>query len=91
MKAACIVPISALELVKGSSYSLALAHLALAVPDYANFYNEQRETKKFVILDNSAYELLQALNASSLLEAASKMQPSVLVIPDDIWDSAKNL
>jgi hypothetical protein len=90
MRAACIVPVEGLDLIEDFTYYLALAHLVLADPDVATFYRERAEGA-FLILDNSAHELGEALSVERLIEAASLTNPDVLVVPDKIWDAEASL
>lgn len=90
MKAACIVPISALSLIEDHSYYLALAHIALGSSAYASFYRS-RSKETFVILDNSVHELGKPLEPFLLAQAMQLTKPDLLVLPDNMWDPEENL
>lgn len=81
MKIAFINPIHYLEL-QNSDYHLALTHLVLKYPKYAQFYKECREKGDFVILDNSLIELGEAVEIDKVLEAAEIINPNEIVLPD---------
>src|SRR3970040_1005840 len=90
MRAACIVPISALPLIKDYSYYLALAHAALGNSTYASFYRT-RSSSSFLILDNSVHELGTPLGLTLLRQAAVLTAPDLLVVPDSMWSTEETL
>ena len=91
MKVANIVPITALPLIEAHTYRLALAHIALASVPYAHFYTYGSTANPFTILDNSVFELGKPLPIPSLTTAVDSLRPSLLVVPDSIWDAEENL
>lgn len=80
-----IVPIRYLNLIKGQPYHMALAHLVLKSEEYAKFYRNEQYQGSFVIMDNGACEGAQLSN-EDLLNAARKVNPSELVLPDVLFD-----
>ena len=93
MKAACIVPPSFLDLVRDHQYHMALAHIAVVDNDYSAFFRKQdrpQSTAK-VILDNSVHELKESVSASMLKDAIERIRPNYVVVPDAIWEPARNL
>ena len=65
-----------------SDYELALAHLIVQNEEYRNFFIEQREKGKLVVLDNSAWEMGDAINVDLVIQAAKILQPQAVVAPD---------
>jgi hypothetical protein len=65
----------------------ALAHEVLANPVYAAFYEQQRRKGRRVILDNGMYEKGDPLNTAEILEAASRINPSVIIPRDKLGDA----
>ena len=56
MKKAFIMPVDYLE-YDNTNYHMALTHLVLKYPKYAEFYKQKRLEGEYVILDNSLIEL----------------------------------
>ncbi len=65
-----------------TNYHMALTHLVLKYPDYADHYKKLVEQGAFVILDNSLIELGEAASLEKVLEAAAIINPSEIVLPD---------
>lgn len=70
---------------------MSLSHLVLEDPtgSYARYYKEQRERGRFVILDNSAFELEQqgkGLDPDPVLDAAEITNPSEVIATDCLFD-----
>jgi hypothetical protein len=94
MKIANICPTDCVNLfiTEKERYHLALASQVLASTIYANFYMRARLRGDFVILDNDAYEQGKSLSLEALITAAKAINPSMLVLPDDMnADAADNL
>lgn len=64
----------------------ALAQLVLEDKYYADFYRDQSKKGRFVIMDNGFHELGRPLSPPELLEAASRIQPSIVIAPDRLGD-----
>lgn len=81
-----IAPIPHLELIKGASTHLALAHLVEENEQYANFYADERERGSVVILDNSAFEMYKQgrpmYDTSKLVTMAEKVKANYVVMSD---------
>jgi len=90
LKIAFIPTIHTLE-TDNTDYHLALTHLVLKYPEYADFYKKKREQGDFVILDNSLIELGKAASLHKVLEAAEIINPSEIVLPDVFTDREKTL
>lgn len=94
MKLAMEIPFKHLEeFSRVTDIDFALAHLVLDNKDYASFYAEQRKRKRRVILDNSMHELPgnKPLSIGEVIEAAKRINPSVVIPPDKLGDAAFTL
>ena len=80
MEIAFITPIDDLG-YDFTNYHMALTHLVLKHPDYADHYKKLGESS-FVILDNSLIELGEAASLEKVLEAAAIINPAEIVLPD---------
>jgi hypothetical protein len=88
LKIAVIPPIPLLEKYgpAGDGYHLCLSNEVLSNQTYAAFYRWRAETiGDYVILDNSAHEQLQGQSLTSLIEAAERVCPSEIVLPDRLF------
>lgn len=65
-----------------TNYHMALTHLVLKYPDYADHYKKLVGQGSFVMLDNSLIELGEAASLEKVLEAAAIINPSEIVLPD---------
>ena len=81
MEIAFITPIDDLG-YDMTGYHMALTHLVLKHPEYADHYKKLAESGDFVILDNSLIELGEAATIEKVLEAAEIIKPSEIVLPD---------
>lgn len=80
-----MTPISYLETFDEycDSY-LVLSHLCIEHPEYLDF---MKKSKKFKILDNSAYELEVALEDETVLGIAKEINADIVALPD-VWGDA---
>lgn len=79
-----IVPTAYLQKVcSNATTQLALAHQVIRDDAYRRFYKHQ---KAHVILDNSAFELGQAVSDGTILETMGLIQPDEVVLPDVLQD-----
>lgn len=60
-----------------------LAHLVLSDDDYANFYTK---STRYKVLDNSVHELREPIELKELKEAATRVNPDLIVAPDYLND-----
>jgi hypothetical protein len=89
IKLACEFPLSVTsQLSNYVDYDFVLTHLVLDNQQYREFY-KQRKTYK--ILDNSIFELGEAVSNSKLFEALEIIKPNVIIAPDVLKDSAKTI
>lgn len=82
-----IAPIPHLELVKGATHHLVLAHLVEQSQQYCDFYiNEKNTNKSTIILDNSAFEMYKQnkpmYNIGKLVGMAEKIKADYVVMSD---------
>jgi hypothetical protein len=68
-----------------------LAHLVLSDEYYRKFYKEQREKGRYVIMDNSMHELGHPMPPHELLEAVKRIEPSVVIAPDQLKQQRETL
>jgi len=67
------------ELGTYNDYDFCLAHLVLANPTYLEYY---KDTNKYKICDNSAFELEQPLPNEEVIKAANMLGAQEVVCPD---------
>jgi len=82
MKLSFEIPVRYLEeLSTYTDFDFVLAHL-LGNSTYLNFYKKQVDKNRFVILDNSAFELSQPINGNELIRLTKLLNPSLVIAPD---------
>lgn len=91
IKICVITPISHLEYSSLGEMDMSLTHLIAEDPggDYARYYREQSDKGRFVILDNSAFELEQlgkGMDPDVVLDAAKVTNPSEVIATDTVLD-----
>lgn len=68
-------------------YHLLLAHDIIEHPDaYNSVFNRSNHLFSTIILDNSVIELGNAVQLDKIVAAAQAVNPTVLVLPDVLWD-----
>lgn len=78
-----ITPISYLDpYAISSTRHLVLAHLVDQNEQYANFYKQRSVLGDYIMMDNSAYELLEPYSPDKLLSLAEKCGAHAIVLPD---------
>lgn len=91
MKIAHIMPKSLTHLATGRSVALCLAQFVLADEEYAAAYRAYAsKDSNWLIMDNGLAEDGKPLNPDMLLQAATKVQPQEIVLPD-YTDPVKNI
>jgi hypothetical protein len=75
------------EFSKLTDIDFALAHLVLSDKVYEDFFREQKRRGRRVILDNGMHEMGKALSVAEILEAAKRIDPTVVIPPDKIGDA----
>ena len=81
------VPLSLLnESRKFNDYDYCLLHLTYQYPQYKQFYIDSLKKGRKVLLDNSAYELGDALTNDQLANGVLDIKPTWYIIPDCLND-----
>lgn len=70
---------------------MALTHQVLRDARYRDYFRSLTERGEFVILDNSAFELGEAVGDKYIVEAAAQIHPSEIVLPDILHDGPKTI
>lgn len=93
MKAAIVSPVEYLRDVQPfSQYHLILTHMVLHSPKYQRFYRERSEAGDYIILDNGAVEKKgSSVPMRDIVTAAILTRPSVVVLPDFLFDGERTL
>lgn len=93
MRAALICPTQFLEQAQSfSDFHLILTHKVIYDRKYCEFYAQRSKAGDFVILDNSAAEKnARSLPLKNIVLAAVLTKPSVVILPDYLFDSDKTL
>ena len=68
---------------------MSLSHNILKEKRYAHFYAESK--KKYVILDNSAFEFGGAVKDEVLLQVIKTIRPDEFVLPDVLFDCSATI
>jgi len=74
-----------------NDYDFILFHLLKKYPKYRNFY---LNSKKFKILDNSAYEFFvkkEEFKEEEFIETIKEINPNVYIVPDTLMDSTNTI
>lgn len=93
MRAALISPTECLSGAQPySDYHLVLTHKVIFDSKYQAFYRERSKAGDFIILDNSALENnARSRPLKDIVLAACLIKPSVVVMPDTLFDSDRTL
>jgi hypothetical protein len=78
-----------LKYLSKRQFHLVLAHQVLKDKKYVKYYKNIKNA--FIIMDNSAYELGEALDDNILLRVIKIMSPDEFVIPDVLYDMKKSI
>ena len=79
----CIItPVSYLKYALWSTSHLVLAHLVDEDDAYADFYRLRKLDGDFIMMDNSAYELMEPYSPEKLVELGQKCGADAIVLPD---------
>jgi hypothetical protein len=91
VRLAHLAPTSILGDVIGDQMThLCLANLLLEDRTYLRFYHQQVRKGAHVIMDTPAFERIQ-MSLDDLLEAAKQLQPTQMILPDDMDDPKVSL
>lgn len=92
----CVIcPVSHLgEFASLGELDMSLTHIVLKDKKYAKYYKEQREHGRWVILDNSAFEMQKAgkgMDPIPVLKAASITNPSEVIATDVLCNGPETI
>lgn len=73
------------ESIVYNDYEYCLGHLLDEYEEYNDFYKRNRG--RYVILDNSVFELERAVSKEKFIEYIERIQPSAYIIPDFLDDA----
>ena len=77
------IPISMLEDSKQfNDYDYCLLHLTYEYPEYKQYYIDSAKAGRLTILDNSVFELQDALTNEQLAQGVLDIKPTQYIIPD---------
>lgn len=95
IKICVISPVSHLvEFSHLGEMDMSLTHLILEDDKYAGYYKAQSDNGRYVLLDNSAFELEQqgkGLDPDPVLDAAERTQPSEVIATDVLFDGRQTV
>lgn len=81
------VPTSILkESQKFNDYDYCLLHLTYEYPEYREYYIQAKKQGREVLLDNSLFELGDALTLEQVAQGAKDLNPTWVVVPDCLND-----
>lgn len=87
MRVAHEAPLSIMRRVQSvTDYDYALVHLFEEIPEYYNFFKEAIERGRYVILDNSIFELGEAFDADRFAHYVQELKPTAYIVPDALED-----
>ena len=86
------VPLEMLEESRSfNDYDYCLLHLTLKYPSYKQFYIDSAQMGREVLLDNSLFELGEALSLDKVAQGVVDLQPTWVVVPDCLNDSSETI
>jgi hypothetical protein len=74
-----------------TDYDYALVHLFEELPEYFKYFKQAVERGRYVILDNSIFELGEAFDAVKYAEWITKLTPSAYIVPDALEQKATTI
>ena len=81
------VPLSIIEKSKQfNDYDYCLLHLTYTHPEYKQFFINSRKEGRLTLLDNSLFELGEALTNEQLAAGVNELKPTWYVVPDCLDD-----
>lgn len=91
MQVGIIAPIKYLRRYCVTSLQLCYTSILTIEPEYASFYQEQREEKKIVILDHSPRLPRKPVNSLTFCGWVQALNPQLVVLPNFDFDSKKTV
>lgn len=91
-----IAPINAMTMgyfepyKKFRSHVMILAHLCEPNSPYTRYFQNTRDKREFILLDNGAAEKSQIDN-EALIETVALMKPTVVIAPDELFNGEKTI
>jgi hypothetical protein len=87
MRVAHEAPLSIINKVRNvTDYDYALVHLFEESDEYYDFFKDSVARGRYVILDNSIFELGTAFDADKFAEYVKELNPSAYIVPDVLED-----
>jgi len=78
-------PLSLLDQSRSyNDYDYALVHLFEKYPEYRQFFVNSLKQKRFVVLDNSIFELNEAFDMDKFYVQVCNLMPTAYIIPDSL-------
>lgn len=74
-----------------TDYDYALVHLFEESEEYYNLFHKALNKGRYVLLDNSIFELGEAFDADKFAEWIEKLKPSAYIIPDALEDAERTV
>lgn len=74
-----------------TDYDYALVHLFDESEEYFNFFKEAISNERYVILDNSIFELGVAFDMGKFAEYVDLLRPAAYIVPDALEDKDKTI
>jgi len=92
MRIAHEAPLSIIRKVQEvTDYDYALVHLFDESEEYYSFFEDALSKGRYVILDNSIFELGTAFDISKFAEYVNKLKTSAYIVPDALEDKDKTI
>ena len=83
------LPIKYLNYSRHFNFDFVIASTCLEYPEYLEYFMSIKDNNpRFIILDNGAFEIGEAITDEKYIALAKKLQPDVLVVPDVYKDNA---
>ena len=79
------LPIKYLPMSDLFDFDFVIASTCASHPEYLNYF--LNSPRRFLILDNGAFETGQAMNDQEYIALARKLQPNIIVVPDVYKDN----
>lgn len=92
MRVAHEAPLSIIRRVRAlTDYDYALVHLFEESSEYYEFFKDSLRRGRYVILDNSIFELGEAFDTDKFAQYVNELRPSAYIIPDSLENKDKTI